>query len=138
MANENVAAIEGAVQKMNEGDVDGYLELYADDLTVHGYPPGVEDKEGVTAFYESFRKALDDFELTAEDAISEGDKVAVRYRIRGTHADELLGAPASGNKVDVTGQSFFRFNEQGQVVERWQQLDAGTLLTQIGALPAPS
>ena len=135
--NENVAAIERAVQHMNDGNVDGYLELYADDLTVHGYPPEVEGKEGVSGFYRSFRNAFDEFELTVEDTVSEGDTVAGRYRIRGTHSGELMGVPGSGNKVDVEGQSFFRFRD-GQVVERWQQLDAVTLLTQIGAMPAPS
>ena len=135
--SENVAAIENAVAQMNAGNVDGYLELYADDLTVYGYPPGVEGKAGVTEFYRSFRKAIGDFELTIEDVISDGDKVAGRYRIRGKHADELMGVPASGNDIDVEGQSFFRF-EDGRVVERWQSLDAVTLLTQIGALPAPA
>ena len=135
--NENVAVIENAVQHMNSGNLEGYLEMYSDDLTLHGYPPGVEGKAGVSAFYASFAKALPDVELTAEDVVSEGDKVAVRYRIRGTHSDELMGVPATGNKVDVEGQSFFRF-ENGQVAERWQSLDAMTLMTQIGAIPAPS
>ncbi len=135
--SENVAAIESAVSQMNAGNVDGYLELYADDLTVHGYPPGVEGKAGVTEFYRSFRNAIGDFELTIEDVISDGDKVAGRYRIRGKHADELMGVPASGNDIDVEGQSFFRF-ENGKVAERWQSLDAVPLLTQIGAMPAPA
>ena len=135
--NENVAAIERAVEQMNSGNLDGYLELYADDLTLHGYPPGVEGKAGASAFYASFRNALPDLNLTIEDTVSEDDRVAVRYRIRGTHQDELMGVPATGNQVDVTGQSFFRFQD-ARVVERWQSLDAVTLLTQLGALPAPA
>ena len=135
--NENVAAIESAVAQMNAGNVDGYLEVYADNLTVHGYPAGIEGKAGVTEFYRSFRNAFEDFELSAQDVLAEGDKVAVRYRITGTHAGELLGVPASGNKVDLEGQSFFRF-ENGRVAERWQALDAANLMTQIGALPAPN
>ena len=135
--NDNVAAIESAVAQMNAGNVDGYLELYADDLTVHGYPPGVEGKAGVSEFYRSFRNAFSDFELAAQDVLAEGDKVAVRYTIRGTHSDELLGVPASGNKVEVEGQSFFRF-ENGRVAERWQSLDGVPLMQQIGALPAPA
>ncbi len=135
--SENVAAVERAVEHMNSGNLEGYLEMYADDLTLHGYPPGVEGKEGVSAFYAAFAKALPDVELTLEDAVSDGDKVAVRYTIKGTHSDELMGVPATGNRVDVSGQSFFRF-EDGRVVERWQSLDAVTLLTQIGALPAPA
>ena len=135
--NENVAAIESAVEKMNAGDVDGYLELYADNVTVHGYPPGVEGKEGITEFYRAFRNAFEGFQLAVEDVMAEGDKVAVRYRITGTHSGELMGVPGSGNEVDIEGQSFFRF-ENGRVAERWQSLDGANLMTQIGALPAPS
>jgi len=135
--NENVAAIESAVAHMNAGNVDGYLELYADDLTVHGYPPGVEGKAGVSEFYRSFRNAFSDFELTIEDVLTDGDKVAGRYTIRGTHSGELMGVPGSGNKVELGGQSFFRFQD-GKVVERWQAMDGAALLTQIGALPAPA
>lgn len=134
--NENVAAIESAVAHMNAGNVDGYLELYADDLTVHGYPPGVEDKAGVSEFYRSFRNAFSDFELTIEDVLADGDKVAGRYTIRGTHSGELMGVPGSGNRVEVDGQSFFRF-ENGRVAERWQALDGVPLMQQIGAMPAP-
>jgi len=135
--NENVAAIESAVAHMNAGNVDGYLELYADDLTVHGYPPGVEGKAGVSEFYRSFRNAFSDFELTIEDVLTDGDKVAGRYTIRGTHSGELMGVPGSGNKVELGGQSFFRFQD-GKVVERWQAMDGAALLTQIVALPAPA
>ena len=135
--NENVAAIESAVAQMNAGNVDGYLELYAEDLTVHGYPPGVEGKAGVSEFYRSFRNAFSDFELTIEDVLTDGDKVAGRYKIRGTHSGELMGVPGSGSKVDLDGQSFFRFQD-GKVVERWQAMDGAALLTQIGALPAPA
>ena len=134
--NENVAAIESAVAQMNAGNVDGYLELYADNLTVHGYPPGVEGKAGVSEFYRSFRSGFSDFELTIDDVLTDGDKVAGRYTIRGTHAGELMGVPGSGNKVELDGQSFFRF-ENGRVVERWQAMDAVPLLIQIGAMPAP-
>ncbi len=135
--NENVAALERAVQQMNSGNLEAYLELYADDLTLHGYPPEVQGKEGARAFYGAFQKALPNIEITLDDVISEGDKAAVRFTVRGTHQDELMGVPATGNRVEVTGQSFFRFKD-GQVAERWQQLDAVTLLTQLGALPAPT
>ena len=135
--SENAAAIERAVEQMNSGNVEGYLELYSDNLTLHGYPPGIEGKEGATAFYTAFRKGVDPFHLTIEDLIEDGDTVAGRYNIRGKHADELMGVPATGNDIDISGQSFFRF-EDGRVVERWQALDGAALLMQLGALPAPT
>ena len=138
MANsENAAAIERAVEQMNSGNVEGYLELYSDNLTLHGYPPGIEGKEGATAFYTAFRKGVDPFHLTIEDLIEDGDTIAGRYSIRGKHADELMGVPATGNDIDISGQSFFRF-EDGRVVERWQAMDSVPLLQQLGAMPAPA
>ena len=131
---QNIAALETAVAQMNAGNLEGYMELYGDDLTLHGYPPGVEGKAGAHAFYTQFSKALPDVELTIDDAVGEGDTVAVRYTIRGTHQDELMGVPATGNRVEVNGQSFFRF-EDGRVAERWQSLDAMGLMAQVGALP---
>ena len=55
--SENVAAIENAVAQMNSGNLEGYLELYSDNLTLHGYPPGVEGKAGVSEFYAAFARA---------------------------------------------------------------------------------
>ena len=135
--SENVAAIERAVEQMNSGNVEGYLELYSDNLTLHGYPPGIEGKEGATAFYTAFRKGVDPFHLTIEALIEDGDTVAGRYRIQGKHADELMGVPATGNDIDISGQSFFRF-EDGRVAERWQAMDSVPLLQQLGAMPAPA
>jgi steroid delta-isomerase-like uncharacterized protein len=120
---------------MNAGNLDGYMELYADNLTLHGYPPGVEGKEGARAFYEAFGRALPDLNLTLEDSVADGDKVAVRYRIRGTHSDELMGVQATGKAVDVEGQSIFRFVD-GKLAERWQSLDALGLMQQLGAVPS--
>ena len=74
--NENVAVIENAVAQMNSGNLEGYLEMYSDDLTLHGYPPGVEGKAGVSEFYRAFAKALPDLQLAAEDVVEDGDKVA--------------------------------------------------------------
>jgi steroid delta-isomerase-like uncharacterized protein len=133
MSEQNVATLERAVEQMNAGNLDGYMDLYADDLTLHGYPPGVEGKQGAHAFYAQFRRALPDLELTADETIAQGDLLAARYTIRGTHSDEFMGVPASGNRIEVNGQSFFRFQD-GRVAERWQLLDGLTLMGQMGAL----
>jgi len=135
--NENVTALEHAVQKMNDRDLEGYLDVYAENVVLHGYPPGIEGKAGATAFYTAFGRALPDIQLSIEDSLADGDRVAVRYRIQGTHQDELMGVPATGKRVDLSGQSFFRF-ENGRIAERWQALDGTVLLMQLGALPPPS
>ena len=112
-----------------------YVDFYDDAVKLQGYPPGIEGKEGARAFYYGFFDAFDDGRVEVEEILVEGDTAAIRFRLTGTHAGELLGVPASGNPVDVTGQSFIRVRD-GKFVERIQQMDGVALLQ--GAIPAPA
>ncbi|HEX8208338.1 MAG TPA: ester cyclase [Solirubrobacteraceae bacterium] len=133
----SVTALQRAVERVNAGDLDGYMELYAADVQVHGYPPGIDSFETLRAFYAGFFAGLSDVRLELHEIVSEGDLVAARYVLSGTHTGELMGVPATGRAVSIDGQSFFRFSGD-EVVVRWQSMDALGLLTQLGALPAPS
>ena len=44
--------------------------------------------------------------------------------------------PATGKKVNWTGTAIFRFNGDGKIVERWQDLDNLSLFQQLGVIPA--
>jgi steroid delta-isomerase-like uncharacterized protein len=133
----SIDAIRRAVERMNAHDLDGYMEAYADDVELHGYPPGVEGRDGARAFYGQFLEAFPDAKLELFETVREGDLGAVRYVLSGTHSAEFFGVPATGRQVSVDGQSIFRFRD-GKIVERWQSLDALGLLTQLGAMPAPA
>jgi predicted ester cyclase len=114
---------------------EAYLRLYDERIVLHGYPPGVEGLGGARAFYDAFWEALPDGRLIAEDVIARSDRIAARFRLTGTHrGGPLLGVPAAGALVDVTGITIMRFGMGGRVVERWQALDQLTLLTQLGVL----
>ncbi len=70
-----------------------------------------------------------------DDAVAEGDKVAVRYTFRGTHQGELLGIPPTGKQVTMTGINIYRI-VNGQFAEIWESYDKFGLLQQLGVLPA--
>ena len=129
-------ALRHMIERVNAHDLDGYIDGYASDVVLHGYPPGVEGREGARAFYGGLFAALPDIELREIQLMEDGTRIAAHYGIRGTHSGELLGVPATGRRVDVEGMSFFRFGE-GLVAERWNLLDGVTLLAQLGALPQP-
>jgi predicted ester cyclase len=74
--------------------------------------------------------------VTVEDMIAEGDTVAFRLTLRGTHEGEFIGVPATGNRIEMTVQNFYRLRD-GKVVERWSNPDMLTLMVQLGAVPAP-
>ncbi len=83
-------------------------------------------------FVERMRGALPDFELTIDDTITEGDKVAARWTARMTHRGDHLGLPATGKQVVITGMSIIRVRD-GQIVERWNNWDIMSLIQQLGA-----
>ena len=80
------------------------------------------------------RTAFPDIRVTVFDTVAEGDLVAVRGEISGTHRGELMGLPPTGNGVSVSVMDFNRI-ASGRVHERWGQLDMLGLLQQLGAVP---
>lgn len=94
------------------------------------------DREGWSAFFRGFREAFPDATFTVEDQVAEGDRVALRLTMRGTHLGPLNGLPPTGREVTVSGISIERVVD-GRIVEGWNQNDALGMLQQLGALPAP-
>ena len=134
--NELVSAIDRAMAAWSEHDLDGYLQLYAPNATVLGLGPEPVDVAGMRAFYEAIIAGFPDMRLELLDAVTEGDKVAVRFRASGMHNGEFQGVPPSGRGVAAEGITILRFSGD-KVVERWNVFDFFGLMAQIGAVPAP-
>ncbi len=94
------------------------------------------DREGWSAWFTGFREAFPDAEFTVEDMVADGDRVAARLTMRGTHRGALNGIPPTGREVIVTGMSIERVTD-GRIVEGWNENDALGMLGQLGALPPP-
>jgi predicted ester cyclase len=60
--------------------------------------------------------------------------VVVRWTARGTHKGELMGIPATGKPVVVTGMDIFHISS-GKVVESWTNWDALGMMQQLGVIP---
>ena len=80
-------------------------EIYAPDYVGHD-PSNPEEVRGLQAAKQAaadYRRAFPDLRVTVEDLIAEGDKVAARLRVRGTHLGDLNGIAPTGRRVDFTG-----------------------------------
>jgi len=141
LVEENKAVVrryfEEAWNKQNLNVVD---EIIAPDLLDHEVDgseqkSGPEDVKSYLAGY--YLKALPDVDITVEFQIAEGDMVLTYVTVRGTHQGELLGVPATGNPIEVTGMSVDRI-ERGKIVEAWVSWDQLGLLKQLGANPKPA
>jgi steroid delta-isomerase-like uncharacterized protein len=96
----------------------------------------VEDgREANRRFWSAFFTALPDLTATMEDLVIAGDRVVGRFVYRGTHTGELLGIPASGNRVEMRSIDIWRV-EDGMFVEHWDELNLLEVFQQVGAIPA--
>jgi SnoaL-like polyketide cyclase len=77
-----------------------------------------------------------DWNITIDDQIAEGERVATRWTASATHTGPVMGMPPTGKPVRVTGVNVARFAE-GEIVESWFNFDMLTLLQQLGAIPTP-
>ena len=80
-------------------------------------------------------RAFPDLRVTVEDLIEEGDKVAGRNTLTGTHRGEYMGLPATGKSVTYSEIIIFRFVE-GRIAETWGVVDVFSQMKQLGAIPA--
>jgi steroid delta-isomerase-like uncharacterized protein len=119
------------------GDITQRDEFLAPGYRGHisGSPQAI-DRDGWTAWFQGFRSAFPDARFTVEDLIAEGDRVAARLTMRGTHLGPLNGIPPTGRPVVVSGMSIERI-ANGRIVEGWNENDALGMLGQLGALPPP-
>ena len=83
----------------------------------------------------AIRTAFQDFQMTIEDLIAEGDIVVDRWTATGTHEAEYMGIPPTGVHATVTGISIDRIAD-GMIVEGSTIQDALGMLQQLGVMDA--
>lgn len=79
----------------------------------------------------SFRAAFPDVTIELEDIVAEGDKIAFRSTMCGTHQGEFLGIAPTSRKVIFSLLDIIRI-EDGRFVEQWGGPDIYDLLQQLG------
>jgi steroid delta-isomerase-like uncharacterized protein len=92
-----------------------------------------QGREGLRAELEYWLSAFSDVSVPVEALIAEGDLVAARHMVIGTHTGEFLGVPATGKHISVQEMDTFRI-ENGLIAESWSAPDLFGILSQIGAL----
>jgi steroid delta-isomerase-like uncharacterized protein len=101
---------------------------------VPGRSEPLQGPDGYQEIIAMMRAGFPDVQWTLEELIVEGDRVAARFTMRGTHLGSFLGVPPSGKTIEVKAVNFYRFAD-GQIVEEHGQPDLLGLLQQIGAVP---
>ena len=111
-------------------------ELISPDAIFHvpGRPEPMRGPAGYLAIIGMMRGGFPDIQWTLEEMVAEGDKVAARFTMRGTHRGTFFGVPPTGKTIAVQAMNIYRLSG-GQIVEEHGQPDMLGLLQQIGAVP---
>jgi predicted ester cyclase len=81
-----------------------------------------------------FRAALPDLRAEVQDIVAEGDRVAARVVLTGTHTGApLFGIDPSGNAMEVEQFHFVRCDDAGRGIEHWAAVGEDEMLRQLTA-----
>ncbi|WP_327364370.1 MULTISPECIES: ester cyclase [unclassified Streptomyces] len=98
---------------------------------------GTCSRTGVKNHYAGLRRSFPDLRFEVHENIgvlAEGDQVALRTVITGTHQGEYAGNAATGHRVQTSASHIFRVRDD-EIVEHWQVVDTYRILVAIGAIP---
>lgn len=125
------------LETISRENSDALDRIVSPDYVLHdpALPEEVRAAEGLRELLEEYRKAIGGVRLTIDQQFTDGDYVATRWFVRGTHQGELMGVSPSGREIAFSGVTLSRCRD-GRIVEEWEICDTLGLLQQIGALPA--
>jgi steroid delta-isomerase-like uncharacterized protein len=111
-------------------------ELLAEDATVHGHADAdgkdIRGPEGFKPMHRAFCDAFPDLRIQVDDCLSEGDRLAFRCTVTGTHTGSGLGMEPTGRAVKFTGMGFVRV-DGNLIVEAWNNFDFQSMNAQLSA-----
>ena len=112
-------------------------EMFAEDGIAHGLtdPEGneVRGPEGFKRLHRQFVEAYPDLRIIVEDTVVEGDKIAARCRVTGSHLGHSLGVAPTNGPVEFTGMTIVRVRD-GKITEAWNEFNFMEMYRQLGAL----
>jgi len=122
---------------INTKNIAAIDELWQPNLVWHAGASGeIHGAEMLKQSFQFLFSGIPDLHAHEESVFAEGDLVATRWTITGTHAGPMMGQPPTGTLMQWMGIDLFRI-ENGQIAEEWVGDDMLGLMQQLGALPTP-
>ena len=112
-------ALEVACAGKEPGAID---EIYAESFHDHVNSMEYHGTDGARQSVALYLELFPDLEFIVDEQVNEGERVASRWTLRGTHR---------GRRVELWGIVISRF-EDGKIVEDWAASDSLSLVRQLG------
>jgi steroid delta-isomerase-like uncharacterized protein len=139
ITEEEVQAFTDRVLEIwNEANITIVDEVYAPEIVRHdcGVPEDIVGLENVKNHLENFFNAFPDLNITVDETIVAGNKMAQRWTMTGTNTGYMGDMPATGKNVRFSGVSIVLM-VNGKAVEIWDFYNVLDMMQQLGFTLAP-
>jgi predicted ester cyclase len=109
------AVVRAIIEAREAGDLGTALGLIAAASLDQGRPATRDDWRRK---WEYMAAGAPDLRVVTEHTVENGEWVANRYTVRGTHTGDFFGQPPTGEPFELDGMDMVRVRD-GQVVEHW-------------------
>jgi predicted ester cyclase len=131
MSEKSKAVVERYFAELDRGRATP-VDMCTEDFVFHVAGFDAMTLEQAKEFGDVFFRGLPDLHHPLGDLIAEGDRVAFRCRYEGTHTEEFMGIPPTGNRVSFEGIAIMRVDGD-RIAEFWVSPDRTTMMQQVGA-----
>ena len=136
-SNDHRANLRRFIEEIDpNADVDALPDYVHDDIVLPAdiLPNGRQGLEGLRE-HMLYLPNIVEHTSTVEDMVGDGDRIAARITVRGTHVGEVLGIPATGKEWAIDEFMIAHFRH-GKISRIWRVADIFSLLQQLGGTPS--
>jgi steroid delta-isomerase-like uncharacterized protein len=126
------------VKAYNTGDATVLEPYVTDEFVCHHMAAGV-DLKGISEYagrIKEMQGAFDDFELSEDLLVVEGDTCAGQYRWSGKHTGTFQGIAPTNESIETTSIALMKMDD-GKLGEMWIYGDSMGLMRQLGVETRP-
>lgn len=136
MSEPTTALVAQLVAAWNSHDPELVAGHYSDDCNILdvAIAQPLSGRLGVRGMFAAYYHAFPDLEITPDDVIVDGERVALFWTARGTQRGSILNIPASGRRVETRGVNRLVLRD-GLVCETLTIWDVAAMLRGLGLLP---
>jgi len=102
---------------------------------IPGRPGPMIGPGGYLEIIQMMRGGFPDIQWTLDDLVAEGDKIAARFTMQGTHNGPFFGVLPTGKPIKVQAFNFYQLLN-GKIIEEHGHPDLMGIMQQIGAIPS--
>ena len=136
----NKKLLDRYVERYNAGDLDGVMDLYAEDAE-QNMPDGTfVGRDAIRDRLAQELIAFPDVNHVVRSFVEQGDSFCDEWTFAGTHTGSLLlpdgrDLAATGKRVEVRGMEYCQVNDDGKLIVNTLYYDNLAVLVQLGLVP---